>query len=382
MTATAADDVGVTGVQFRLDGANLGAEDTSSPYAVSWDTRTATNGTHTLTAIARDAAGNTRTATTVTVTVANTTPDTTAPTVSVTAPADGATVSGTQSVTATAADDVGVTGVQFRLDGANLGAEDTTSPYSVSWDTRTATNGTHTLTAIARDAAGNTRTATTVTVTVTNTGPPPTAPVAAYGFEEAAGASVTDASGRANTGTITGATRTATAKYGKALNFDGVNDWVTVPDANSLDLTTAMTLEAWVRPTTASGYRTVLLKETAGNLAYALYSSSRFGTSNVNRPSAWISAEGLGHTAALPNNAWSHLATTYDGVTWRFYLNGTQVATRTFSSLIPISTGPLRIGGNAIWEEWFRGQLDEIRVYDRALTAAEVIADRDRPVGP
>ena len=84
-----------TGVQFRLDGANLGAEDTTSPYSVSWDTRTATNGTHTLTAIARDAAGNTRTATTITVTVANTTPDTTAPTVSVTAPADGATVSGT-----------------------------------------------------------------------------------------------------------------------------------------------------------------------------------------------------------------------------------------------------------------------------------------------
>src|SRR5713226_2217327 len=80
-------------------------------------------------------------------------PDTTPPTVSITSPASGATVSGTISVTATASDDVAVAGVQFKLDGANLGAEVTAAPYSVSWDTTTASNGSHTLTAVARDAA-------------------------------------------------------------------------------------------------------------------------------------------------------------------------------------------------------------------------------------
>ena len=75
------------------------------------------------------------------------------------------------TVSATAADNVGVAGVQFKLDGANLGAEDTTAPYSVSWNTTTATNGTHTLTAIARDAAGNTTTSTSVSVTVDNATP-------------------------------------------------------------------------------------------------------------------------------------------------------------------------------------------------------------------
>jgi hypothetical protein len=61
-------------------------------------------------------------------------------------------------------------GVQFKLDGANLGAEDTTAPYSIAWNTTTTTNGTHTLTAVARDAAGNTTTSAPVTVTVSNGG--------------------------------------------------------------------------------------------------------------------------------------------------------------------------------------------------------------------
>ncbi len=99
-------------------------------------------------------------------------PDITAPTVSITAPTDGATVSGASvTVSANASDNSGVVGVQFKLDGANLGSEDTTAPYSIVWDTTVATNGTHTITAVARDAAANTTTATTITVTVDNRAP-------------------------------------------------------------------------------------------------------------------------------------------------------------------------------------------------------------------
>ena len=167
VTAGAADNVGVAGVQFRVDGANVGAEDTAAPYSISIDTTTAVNGPHTLAAVARDAAGNRTTSAPVTITVAN---DTTAPTVSITSPAGGATVSGTITVTANASDNVGVAGVQFLLDGAALGTEDTAAPFAVSWNTTTATNGSHTLTAAARDAAGNRTISAGVSVTVSNGG--------------------------------------------------------------------------------------------------------------------------------------------------------------------------------------------------------------------
>jgi hypothetical protein len=77
-------------------------------------------------------------------------------------------VSGTVTVQATAVDDQGVAGVQFRLDGVSLGAEDTTPPYSLPWDSTAASNGSHVLTAVARDSAGNTATSPAVTVIVSN----------------------------------------------------------------------------------------------------------------------------------------------------------------------------------------------------------------------
>ncbi len=107
--------------------------------------------------------------------------DTAPPTVSITSPASGATVAGTITVTASASDDCGVAGVQFKLDGANLGAEDTASPYVVSWDTTTASNGSHTLNAVARDVAGKTTTSAPVTVSVSNA---PTAPAPVTRYEE------------------------------------------------------------------------------------------------------------------------------------------------------------------------------------------------------
>jgi len=94
--------------------------------------------------------------------------DATPPTISLTAPVASSTVSDTITVSANANDNIAVASVQFKLDGADLGVEDTASPYSTSWNTTTATNGTHTLQAVARDAAGN-RATSTVRVTVHNT---------------------------------------------------------------------------------------------------------------------------------------------------------------------------------------------------------------------
>ncbi len=93
-------------------------------------------------------------------------------------------------------------------------------------------------------------------VSLAPSGPASAAPsglVAAYGFDEGSGTTVADTSGNGNNGTVANTTWAATGKYGKALSFNGTNALVTIPDAATLHLSTAMTLEAWVNPTTVSG---------------------------------------------------------------------------------------------------------------------------------
>ena len=204
--------------------------------------------------------------------------------------------------------------------------------------------------------------------------------IGAWGFDETAGTTATDASGRGNTGTLDGPTRSTAGKFGGALSFDGVNDWVTVPDANVLDLTTGMTLEAWVRLSAiGSLWRTVMLKEQPNSLIYALYAGDGNGRAATD---VFTSADlGLSGTAATPVDTWTHLASTYDGTTLRLYVNGVQAATRAVTGTIRASTGVLRIGGNSTWnDEWFAGLIDEVRVYNRALSAAEIQADMVKPV--
>lgn len=171
IAANASDNVGVASVQFQLDGANFGSLDAGSPYTISWNTTTSSNGSHTVRAIAKDAAGNSTTSAIVTVTVSNTT-DTIPPTVSITAPANNATVSGTVTISANSSDNVGVASVQFLVDSSNTGPQMSSPPYTYLWNTTIFPNGNHTITAIAKDAAGNSATSTAVTVKVSNSIPP------------------------------------------------------------------------------------------------------------------------------------------------------------------------------------------------------------------
>ena len=132
VAATATSGIGVASVQFQLDGANVGSPVTAAPYTYSWDTAKSSNGSHTLKAVAKDTAGVSTTSTGNTVTVSNAVAP---PVVSITAPASGATVSGTATVTATATSGIGVASVQFQLDGVNVGSPLMAAPYSYSWDT-------------------------------------------------------------------------------------------------------------------------------------------------------------------------------------------------------------------------------------------------------
>jgi hypothetical protein len=129
-----------------------------------------------------------------------------------------------------------------------------------------------------------------------------------------------------------------------------------------------------VRPTDQSGYRTVVMKEVPGELAYSLYASR-----DTNRPNAWARVNGTSRdatgSAALPPGAWSHLAATYDGSVLLLYVNGTEVASRPLGGAIETSANPLHIGGNGVWGEFFAGLIDEVRIYNRALSPTEIQGD-------
>ena len=155
ISANASDNVAVSSVQFRVDGQNISGPDTTSPYSITWDTSSVTNGQHQLTAVAVDTSGNQATSAAITVTVSDP-GDTSPPFVTLTAPANNSVVSGNSvAISAVATDNVSVASVQFQIDGQNLGSPDTVSPYSITWNTAGWANGTHQITAIATDTSGN-----------------------------------------------------------------------------------------------------------------------------------------------------------------------------------------------------------------------------------
>ncbi|MDX6475402.1 MAG: hypothetical protein QOH95_913, partial [Gaiellaceae bacterium] len=159
------DDVAVAGYGLYRDATLVG-----SPASTSGTIGGLTCGTtYTVGVDAYDGSGNRSPQATTAATTAAC--DVVPPTVTLTAPADGALVTGAVTVTAAADDDTAVAGVQFQVDGASLGAEDATPPYSASWDSTTSPSGPHTITAVARDSAGNVTTSAPVAVTSQNQGP-------------------------------------------------------------------------------------------------------------------------------------------------------------------------------------------------------------------
>src|SRR5262249_19466685 len=153
-----------------------------------------------------------------------------------------------------------------------------------------------------------------------------------------------------------------------------------IPDAASLHLTTGLTLEAWVNPSTVNAnWRDVIYK---GNDNYYLEATS----SNASKPDAGLIGGGTYGdaygSAALPANTWTFLAETYDGTTLRLYVNGTQVGSVAHTGAIATSTNPLQIGGDSLYGQNFVGLIDEVRVYNVALTAAQIQSDQTTPITP
>src|SRR6202046_1183102 len=202
--------------------------------------------------------------------------------------------------------------------------------------------------------------------------------VAAYGFDEGSGTTVTDASGNGNNGTISGATWSTAGKYGDALSFNGTSSLVTIPNSASLQLSSGMTLEAWVNPSTVNAnWRDVLYK--ANDNFYLEATSTNGSLPDAGLIAGGTYADAFG-TAKLTASTWAFLTETYDGSTLRLYVNGTQVASTAHTGAIASSPHPLQIGGDTTYSQYFGGLIDEVRIYNVALTAAQIQTDMTTPV--
>lgn len=205
-------------------------------------------------------------------------------------------------------------------------------------------------------------------------------PVAAYSFDEGSGTTVSD-SARNHNGTISGATWAAVGKYGSALDFDGVDDLVSIADAADLDLTSAFTLEAWVRPDTLTAGRPVIAKSESagGNSGYLL--SARYAANNT---TGFVASSGafksVSRPSPLPEAVWSHLAFTSDGTNLRLYVDGKLEATAP-AIAAKATAANLVIGQGQVLGGYFDGMIDEVRIYADTLSESVIQTDRDTAVG-
>lgn len=372
VSANASDNIGVSGVQFKADGANLGAEDTSSPYSVSWNTTTGfPDGPHTVSAVARDAAGNTTTSSVVNVTVNNTVADTTPPSVSISAPPAGTGVSGNPTiVNVSASDNVAVTTVQIMLDGV-LAGTDTAAPYSFTLDTSTLSAGTHTIQGRANDAAGN--------LSVSS--------ISVVGFNGSAAAfwpfdvpspnpsnytALNDIRNGNEIVLSSGASLSA-GHIGNALTLNGTTGAALATSTRGMTATQALTLAAWVKHTDAVSFDTIVSKGSAVNgRGFA------FGFNGANLYFGKIGGVLSTSTVAPSNGVYHHVAVTYAQSTgdMKFYLDGVLSQTINEGSAITqyFDSDPFTIGNFVDNTTFFNGQIDDMRIYNSILTDPEILA--------
>ncbi len=357
VSAAASDNVGVAGVQFKVDGVNIGAEVTAAPYSVTWNTASAANGSHQLSAVARDAAGNTASATR-TVSVANS--GASAP--SITSQPQNATVrvgqTATFSVVATGSAPLSY---QWQRNGTNIagatGSSYTTPPAAVS-------DSGNSYRAVVSNSAGTATSAGAVLTVTSQAGAS-----GSYNFNEGSGTTAADSSGGNRPGTLVNGPTWVAGKNGGALRFDGANDYVTI---GNRALASTFTLSAWVHNPANNVYETI-----------ASFGPNRQFSISSGYLAFWDGSGTEYRFGPVPTGSWQHVAFSYDGASLRAYLNGAPLGTP-LTRNIPAASGQTLFGAwprsGSVQEDLLSGSLDDVRIYDRALTQAEIQSDGATPV--
>jgi Concanavalin A-like lectin/glucanases superfamily len=157
-----------------------------------------------------------------------------------------------------------------------------------------------------------------------------------------------------------------------AATFDGTDDYVRVPDSPNLDLSSAMSVEMWVRPSSVGGaYFPLVIKDAAYNLRI---NNSAEGSGFAFSPYSGGTFEPRVQAGPAIANQWQHVVATYDGSNSRMYIDGKLRATEADSGAIPVTANDMLIGG-AVWSGTaFAAAMDEVAVYNTALSASQVEA--------
>ncbi len=222
----------------------------------------------------------------------------------------------------------------------------------------------------------------TVTIADNDSPPPPSSLVLAFAFDEGAGTTSLDTSGNGKTATLVNGAGWSTGRFGQALNLDGVNDYVTVAGPNLP--TGDYTWELWVNPDRNNVFQTLMEGQNGAGGGILELNLAAGGAVQV-----WSNgAQRLVTASTVPTGVWTHVALTRSGSTLRVYLNGTQDAnTGSDGAAIAFSGDPLLIGvdadsgGTGTLNGYLDGRVDELRVYSRALTGAEISTDMNSPIG-
>ncbi|MFA5293857.1 MAG: LamG domain-containing protein [Phycisphaerae bacterium] len=202
-------------------------------------------------------------------------------------------------------------------------------------------------------------------------------------FDEVSGTAANDSSDYNNNGTVYGGATWTTGQIDGALNFDGSNDYVSVPDNdNSLDMDNEMTITAWIKPSNISSYYCIAAKQpsgTAGNNYPGNYEFRIAQTSGLLQ--LWHQGTGTTYgytgyvsTTAVTAGVWQHVTVTLkEGDSVKFYINGAPAGTLSQTAVFGIvNNEPVRIGARKDSAYWFYGSMDNIRIYNRALSGTEI----------
>ena len=193
--------------------------------------------------------------------------------------------------------------------------------------------------------------------------------VAEYHFDDDS----KDSSGYGNNGTIYGAIF-VDGISGKALKFDGKNDYVKIPDAPSINIDDIITIEAWVQFNEGYVIQSIISKSSisqANSFVFPRFDKKNQFTFWLHNGDTW---QTLNVGSVIPYMEWNHVVGTYDGSEMKIYVDGTLTGAQSASGGITTNTNPLSIGYQPGTREYFSGIIDEVRIYNRALTADEIKA--------